>query len=395
MKKKLILTGGMLVAISLGIVGMSAFEAHVVNVTATIENALNIPLKSIEYGTVFPQEQLDRQVEVALSDSFKAEGRVEDVEYIIRQKPKCAITTNNGTSFDPANTATGHVSLDDLDKPVIDCGPAPRELKDGETWGVLPSLCEYLSKHKVDRDDQTQEVEIDAFHQPYTFAGHQVVWNEAKGYLVKPSDLSDTWNIDLKVPCFGGQCAQDWAKFVHDANPNADPALYTQPIANEHKVFGCDLWFEVTGVSRQLLDITSDQKIIGNINGAILHIAGTQSSHELGVANVAPPIADGKYAFKLQASPAQQAALTAYFGAKAGWTAPMLAQIALEISGSDPFFYLKATAGTYILIDRFKEAMGMGELPLVIDDDYPVGIYNYSGTIGTSVYNIPLTVVNP
>lgn len=32
-------------------------------------------------------------------------------------------------------------------------------------------------------------------------------------------------------------------------NEFADPNDYTQPIGNEHKIFGCDLWIEVTGVS--------------------------------------------------------------------------------------------------------------------------------------------------
>ena len=53
-------------------------------------------------------------------------------------------------------------------------------------------------------------------------------------------DITDRWNIDLKVPCFEGQCAQD----------NLVPAQYQQPKENEHKVFGCDLWIEVTGISR-------------------------------------------------------------------------------------------------------------------------------------------------
>ena len=93
-------------------------------------------------------------------------------------------------------------------------------------------------------------MEIPAFHQPWTIVGHQVVWNEAKGYLTKAGlDVTDNWNIDLKVPCFGGYCAQDWADFVHGINPQANPDLYTQDIDNEHKVFGCNLWLEVTGVS--------------------------------------------------------------------------------------------------------------------------------------------------
>jgi len=51
------------------------------------------------------------------------------------------------------------------------------------------------------------------------------------------------------VPCFGGYCAQDWADFVHEFNSEANPDDYTQPIANEHKTFGCDLWVEVSGIS--------------------------------------------------------------------------------------------------------------------------------------------------
>jgi hypothetical protein len=147
----------------------------------------------------------------------------------------------------------------------VDCGPAPRELKvddpqtpenEAELWGVLPSLCQYLSKHQLDENEYS--VDIPAFHQPFIIdnAGN-VVYTEAKGNLSKVGtdpatwDTKDTWNIDLKVPCFGGQCAQDWATFVHEANPDAVPADYTQDQTNEHKVFGCDLWVEVTGVNIQ------------------------------------------------------------------------------------------------------------------------------------------------
>ena len=48
----------------------AAFEAHVINVTATIENALKVNTNSIDFGTVFPQEKLDKDFTVSLSDSF-------------------------------------------------------------------------------------------------------------------------------------------------------------------------------------------------------------------------------------------------------------------------------------------------------------------------------------
>lgn len=70
MKKKIILGLIAVVAIAGGVAGMSAFEAHVVNVTATIENALSVIPEEIMFGTVFPQEALDKTLRVALSGSF-------------------------------------------------------------------------------------------------------------------------------------------------------------------------------------------------------------------------------------------------------------------------------------------------------------------------------------
>ncbi len=261
--KKIILGLGIF-AVSLALIPMfAAFEAHVINVTAKIENALSVPTDPITFGTVFPQEHLNKPLRVALSQSFIDENRVDDVEYFIRQKPKCGITTNNGTVL-VGPTATGHVSLDAVDKLVIDCGPAPRELvtdnrdtptvDETETWGVLPSLCPYISKDGSDEDGLvTQNDEsLKSFHQPFTINGHQIVWNDTHGRLTKAGqDTVDNWIIDLAVPCFGGFCAQDWADFVHQisGSQDTDPNLYTQPIANEHKVFGCDLWVEVSGVS--------------------------------------------------------------------------------------------------------------------------------------------------
>ena len=87
--KKLILSISFIAAFTLGVVGMSAFEAHVINVTAKIENALQVETTPIEFGTVFPQEAIDETIDVILSDSFVNTGRVDDVDYMIRQKPKC------------------------------------------------------------------------------------------------------------------------------------------------------------------------------------------------------------------------------------------------------------------------------------------------------------------
>lgn len=257
-------------AVGVTLVGASmfaAFEAHVVNVTARIENALQVTTKAIEFGTVFPQEHLDQPLEVALSRSFLDEDRVDDVSYFIRQKPKCALTNEAGTEI-IGPTATGHVNVNpDTGEVTIDCGDAPVDT-DGEplpgTWGVLPSLCEYISKEGEDQNDGT----LPSFHQPWQVvrndAGtpvdltddfYELDWNDTLGYMSQlAQDVVDNWNIDLAVPCFGGYCAQDWADFVHGINPIANPNDYTQSIDNEHKVFGCDLWVEVSDVSETPLN---------------------------------------------------------------------------------------------------------------------------------------------
>ena len=173
------------------------------------------------------------------------EGRVNTVSYIIRQKPKCGLPIEN---TDPVEySAYGQVTEDANGNFV--CADA--------NYVMLPLLCPYLSKHEITPDgDNTQNdgPGIAAFH------GLPGVWNLAKamsfddkvwGLLTATSDLTDEWNIDLKVPCFGGHCAQDWAQFVadNDGDNNANADDYIQPIENEHQIFGCDLWLEVNNIS--------------------------------------------------------------------------------------------------------------------------------------------------
>lgn len=257
--KKILLSLGALAAVMIALPMFSAFEAHVINVTAQIENALMVPIEAITFGTVFPQEHLDKPLGIELSGSFLTEDRVDDVEYIIRQKPKCALTNDTGTEI-IGPTATGHVIPDGNGGYTVDCGDEPLDPA-GEpllgTWGVLPSLCEYISKHP-DGADSTASLEnpngndgsLDSFHQPFAVGTSTIAWLDTAGRLAKSQqDMVDNWTIDLAVPCFGGHCAQDWEDFVFGINPTAIAADYVQDLANEHKVFGCDLWVEVTGVS--------------------------------------------------------------------------------------------------------------------------------------------------
>jgi hypothetical protein len=220
----------------------AAFEAHVVNVTAKIENALYVHPQSLEYGTVFPQEHLNSSFFITFSRSFSEtnQRRVGKVDYVIKQKPK---PRESFVSQVGAEAARDYCHLN---SPVSVGDP-----NDPYYAKCYPNLCPYLSKHP-DNNPSTgpnanNDASIPAFHDPNASSS----W--AQGKLVKlPSvdnDPADTWTVDLAVPCFKGQCAQDWNKFVLGLNPNAgDPEQYKLPQTLEHEVFGCDLWTEVTRI---------------------------------------------------------------------------------------------------------------------------------------------------
>lgn len=225
MAKKILLGLAAVLAVVGGIVAMSAFEAHVVNVTARIENALEVLPREINFGTVFPQEYLVQRLTVALSHSFMEEGRVDDVNYIIKQKPK---------PINPEDAKWCHENL-----PWDPYDPNSAVWAEYLARCYYP-LCSYLSKIPDDEPIPNDEG-LPAFHQMRVMAPAMVGdhWNKALGHLAKSvGDIVDIWTIDLDVPCFEGYCAQDW-----------DHPGFELPPQLESAMFGCDLWIEVTGIS--------------------------------------------------------------------------------------------------------------------------------------------------
>lgn len=232
--KKIIAAVAMISVVTLSAAMFAAYEAHIVNVTAKIENALAVNTTPIEFGTVFPEEVLySSPINMKLSESFMAEGRVDDVEYVIRQKPKCALFDTNGDIID-----YGRVT-EDANKNFI-CVDAEYE--------KLPVLCPFLSKTPDNSPDNDES--LAAFHGSITdWTMADTLATQVRGRLAKSdNDIEDNWIIDLHVPCFAGSCAQD---YVVPADYELDPSL-------EHEQFGCDLWIEVTGISEDGDDPTGD-----------------------------------------------------------------------------------------------------------------------------------------
>jgi len=237
-KKTLITIGGIL-AIVAGVAGFSAYEAHVINVTAHIENALAVSTNAIEFGTVFPQEYLEEEFTVRLSSSFMEEDRVDDVEYVIKQKPKCI---NQAGEYAPVNYAT-------------------HECPTGYT--VMNDLCAFLSKTDGDLEDANDTSHPSYYVDPTPqepMSGDEscvTPGSDATGRLSKiESDTSDLWIVDLKVPPVDGYVGQDW--------PAGCPVVDT----NDQE-YGCDLWIEVTDINYDDTDVANLEIITLTDLGAV------------------------------------------------------------------------------------------------------------------------------
>jgi hypothetical protein len=196
---------------------MSAFESHVINVTAHIENALTVNTEHLDFGIVFPQEYIERNFTINLSESFLAENRVDDVEYDIVQKPK------------PRNPEDWQYCLQNPDD-YVKC---------------YPSLCLFLSK--ISDKDPANDIDAPSYFQ----GDHCIVPGEASGRLAKSEqDESDLWTVDLKVPPITDYVGQDW--------PVGCPTI------DAEDDYGCDLWIEVTGISENGIENPLEQACIAS-----------------------------------------------------------------------------------------------------------------------------------
>ena len=212
MNKKIILSIVTAIAVVGGVAAMSAYEAHVINVTAHIENALTVSDEHLDFGTVFPQEYLTRPFSISLSDSFKAQDRVNKVDYEIAQKPKCK-------AIDPQNPILYIESFFDVFADAYRCP---------EGYNLMLSLCPYLSKLLLDEEDG---LSVRSYYQG-NFCEERTGSEKAYGSLTNETDTSDNWLVDLKVPPVEGYIGQDW--------PAGCPF-----VLEDSRDYGCDLWVEV------------------------------------------------------------------------------------------------------------------------------------------------------
>jgi hypothetical protein len=244
MKKKIALGLVAVVAVVGGVAAMSAYEAHVINVTAHIENALSVPTEPIVFGTVFPQEYLAKPFTITLSTSFQSQEEAMTVFYEINQKAKC-ICNEEGISHQickEGEYAAVDYATDECPTAEVPDTIAPIVI---HPYDEMISLCPFLSK--LPQDGEPGDTGEPSYFVPGVPGqiedSCQVVTTGANGILaMNREDVSDSWLVDLKVPPFAGYVGQDWpanCPVLEGANVNADGTD-----------LGCDLWIEVTRIDR-------------------------------------------------------------------------------------------------------------------------------------------------
>ena len=110
MKKVLLLVSALLIVFS-GVAAVSAYEGHLVNIKAHVENALAVETYEWDLGTVFPQEIMESDLMFGLSESFLAQDRVSQVNYKLCWELKpipddvevCSSYMDDGVYYTPLN----------------------------------------------------------------------------------------------------------------------------------------------------------------------------------------------------------------------------------------------------------------------------------------------------
>jgi len=135
------------------------FEITVLTVNAQVDETFLIKLSTweVQFGTVFPQEILNKQLTVSFDDSFYQQNEATTVEYRLIEQLK----------------------------------PLP-------TGGYYPDLCPFLDE------------EVDG--QPYSPGQTES--------LILTNDESDLVKVKLTVPCFKGKCELGYVGPVLDPSLN-------------------------------------------------------------------------------------------------------------------------------------------------------------------------------
>jgi hypothetical protein len=241
--KKVLLVLVALVLVASGVAAVSAYEAHVVNVRAEVENALTVTTNETDFGTVFPEEWLTVTFKVKHSTSFcyLEQDRVDGITYAIyvARKP---VPSNADPYPDPVDNISGkiyypwlgdalYIGIFNEDVPSVD--PAKKYPKNNPTYpqGALV---------RVTTDPDPCGLKV----------GPVLTANISKetGWGYAPNDWYDWVVVGLDVPVFDGS-------YNELTDPDPKPSGFNDPsviLTGERNVQGIILGADI---KIQVIDI--------------------------------------------------------------------------------------------------------------------------------------------
>jgi len=95
--KKIIMLVAALLVIASGIMAVGAYEGHLVDVKAHVENAIGVSTYEKDLGVVFPEDDVETQIQIGLSNSFREQQDYSTVKYELWWEPKPI----EGNAIDP------------------------------------------------------------------------------------------------------------------------------------------------------------------------------------------------------------------------------------------------------------------------------------------------------
>jgi hypothetical protein len=293
-----VLTVGLVVA---GAASFAAYEAKVVQVKAVVENAVTLDVSSVDFGQViYPMVATTSPFTVSLSNDFASSTRLDGVTYVLKPKPKvkypcgvpgygygtstsaCPDPNENPVPGDPwaeitVGDFTGYAwdyceSRMQLDASTTDATSYTVDLgNDYWKYCYLP-MGSWLDLRRdaaetsaststfpnITTDLPGADVDVMGFHEPYTYqwdlsgTSSLATTSIASGKLSRlAADFYDRWSMSIAAPCFVGFCPA--TADLTGPYLSYTPGYYGVPLTSrldpktEHKVFGSDLWLEVTG----------------------------------------------------------------------------------------------------------------------------------------------------
>jgi len=192
MKKIIFLVAALLTVFS-GIAAVSAFEGHLVDIKAHVENAIGVSTYELNIGTVFPQESVEGSVKYGLSSSFRGAGNARNSSVLynlyweLKPIPQGAnvAPVYQGSFYQPLNPYLSVDILDGENTDVIDAAA----VNTVPASGTVAVLFGHGQLSKTALDGSTGDL-CDTFHFTFNVPVFRNWYNTITDPLVHPGPVN-------------------------------------------------------------------------------------------------------------------------------------------------------------------------------------------------------------